>query len=142
MNYEDQPLGLLLGDTLRLLSKSIRVKFIKLGMPVSPDQFGLLNLIDQKEESQQTELADIMAKDKSAVLRQLDSLERNGLISRSIDGNDRRKKNLVVTPEGAQIIKQGRGIIDALMDELTKNVPSDDLYTFKKILNQMKKNAE
>lgn len=141
MKDDGEPLGLLMGNTLRVLGKNIRLRFTELNMPVSPDQFGLLNLMDQKEESLQTELANIMAKDKSAVLRQLDHLETNGLIRRSIDENDRRKKNLIITPKGAELLKQGREIIDELMNDFTENVSQKDLKVFREVLSQIKNKA-
>ncbi len=69
------------------------------------EQFGLLHTISEKEEEViLKDMACMLGKDKSAVLRQLDSLEEKGLVRRVPDKNDRRKNFLMITKKGEKVV--------------------------------------
>lgn len=110
---------------------------------ITIEQFGLLHAISIKaEEVIQKDIAEIMGKDKSAILRIIDSLEEKELVRRVVDKNDRRKNYLMVTKKGEGIIKQYLNINIALMKELQQGLTKSDMDTFYKVVNQIKSNAE
>jgi len=139
---ENLSLAFLLGSALRELGKRIRQTFATNDVPVTPEQFGILDMISQKDEFIQSDLASIMDKDKSAILRHIDILEDNKLIIRVNDPADRRKKFLVCTRRGEDLLVKGKKIINEILEDLTRGVPEAQMNEFKKVLIQMKNNAE
>lgn len=142
MKASEKAIAYLLGNTFRVTTRLIRARFSEEDIPVSPDQFGVLNLISQQEDSLQSNIADIMEKDRSAVLRHLDVLESNNLIQRVVDSVDRRKKNLTITSRGYEVLRKGKKIIDLIMEELTTEVSKQDLQVFEKVLRQIQQKAD
>ncbi len=59
------------------------------------EQFGLLHCIGaNKDDVVQQDMADVLGKDKSSILRLIDSLEEQKLVNRVNDPHDRRRNCL------------------------------------------------
>lgn len=54
---------------------------------------------------------------KPAISQMLNSLEKKGYISREIDKNDRRKRAVMLTTEGQEILKQTKEYTDCKIEE-------------------------
>ena len=112
-------------------------------LKITRDQFQLLKAINEKsEEVIQKDMADMMGKDKSTILRLIDSLEAKELVRRVIDPKDRRKNNLMVTKMGEGVIKQYMKIYLELITEIQQGLTDAELKTFYKVANHFKSKAE
>ena len=60
MELDKDSLQFIFGSTIRALHKLSSVEFEKQGMDISPEQFHLLKIIASKEDSIQSELAEIL----------------------------------------------------------------------------------
>jgi len=110
---------------------------------LSLEQFGLLHTINMKSEDViQNDMAKMMGRDKSSILRLIDSLEEKELVRRVVDKNDRRKNYLMVTKKGEKIIEQYLEIEFKLVKELQDGLSKSDIETFYKVINHIKSNAE
>jgi MarR family transcriptional regulator for hemolysin len=87
-------------------------------------------------------MADIMNKDKSAILRLIDSLEKKGLVVRSIDPQDRRKNLLFVTEQGMAVLVKIGGVAAEINPKFVENISQADLDTFFAVAEKIKQNAE
>ena len=106
------------------------------------EQFGLLHALNQKDEDViQKDMAEIMCKDKSAILRLIDTLEEKELVRRVVDLNDRRKNFLMVTKKGEKIIAQYLKIEKELTSEVKKGLTVEELATFYKVVSHIKEKA-
>ena len=93
-------------------------------VPLTIDQFGfLIAIYEKKEEVIQKDMAEVLGKDQSSILRIVDSLEKKELIRRVVDNNDRRKNFLMVTKKGDNVINQYLKIESQLDDKLFRNIP-------------------
>lgn len=109
---------------------------------ITHEQFALLRAISMKEEEViQKDLAEIMGKDKSAILRIIDTLEEKNLIRRVVDKNDRRKNYLMITKFGDHALKVYYKIGEDMLSDINKGLSEDDLNTFNRIVMHMKNNA-
>ena len=112
-------------------------------LKITPEQIGLLHAISMTDEDViQKDMAELMGKDKSAILRLIDSLEEKELIRRVVDKNDRRKNYLMVTKHGDRVLKNYLAIVYEIMDEIQEGISESDIATFKKVLARVKHNAE
>ena len=110
---------------------------------LSADQFGLLHYIHIKtEEVIQQDMAEMMGKDKSAILRLTDSLEERGLVRRVTDLKDRRKNCLMVTKTGLQVLEQKKKILEKLSERLYSGISEEDLSVLFNVTRMIKNNAE
>jgi MarR family transcriptional regulator for hemolysin len=131
----------LLGKMMREIFRVLKKRFNELNdeeIKISIEQFGLLQAISLKEEDViQKDMAEIMGKDKSAILRLIDSLEEKDLIRRVVDNKDRRKNYLMVTKIGYRVIKRYTVIVDELMLEIQQGLNKSDKDAFRKAVNHI-----
>lgn len=135
-------LGKALGFTLRMYTKKLQDMLKSEKIPLSVDQFVLLNIVhNHQTDITQIDLANYVGKDKSAVLRHIDYLEQVKLLGRSEDINDRRRKNLKLTHKGEELLNKGRMIEQKLtlsvMKGMTKTEAEHFMKTMDLILNNI-----
>jgi DNA-binding MarR family transcriptional regulator len=105
--------------TGKLLLKSINSDFATLHSEITFEQMGVLYYISRNSDKQmiQQDIADMMNKTKSAVLRSIDILEEKGFLIRVGMPNDRRKNVIQLTEKGCKIIAE--------MHEMFLNLDND-----------------
>ncbi len=140
---------LTLNNTGRMLHEVYRVfKKLSEGQQhmetyITPEQFGLLHAISTKaEEVIQKDMADMMGKDKSAILRLIDSLEEKELVKRVADSKDRRKNYLMVTKLGYKVIDQYVKIAEDMMMVIQEGLSQDDIDTFQRVVSHITAKAK
>ena len=110
---------------------------------ISSEQLGLLHAISMKEEDViQKDMAEMMGKDKSVILRLIDSLEEKGLVRRVADLKDRRKNYLMVTKLGNRVIAQYTKVFFELMKELEVGLTQDEIDNFHRVTMHIKDAAK
>lgn len=132
----------ILEDMFHAIKKRIKYQ-AELKLKITTEQFKLLHAIDQKkDEVIQKDMADMMGKNKSTILRLIDSLETKGLVKRVADTKDRRKNYLMVTKKGKEIIKQYECILKLIIEDLEQGLTVSELNTFYKVAAHFKSRAE
>lgn len=122
------------------LKQFIAVMFRKSGLPLTPEQFMLIDLLWNQGEMSQQQLADQLQKDKNSVTKLVDAIERKGLVVRRQNANDRRSNTIVLT-EKAQELKLGakeRGI--SVLDQMLKGIDEEELRSFLSTLHKLNEN--
>ena len=90
---------------------------------LTSDQFIIIHYIaTTREEVNQQCLANFTKKDKSTILRSVDSLEALGLVKRLQDPADRRNNFLVLTKEGYQVMEGYKEIMYGVMDDVFSGI--------------------
>ena len=139
---EIEPERIILEDMFHAIRKCIKNQ-AEIKLKITREQFKLLNAISQnKEEVIQKDMADLIGKDKSTILRLVDSLESKELVRRVADTKDRRKNYLMVTKKGEELIKQYENIFSAIFEELQQGLNESELNIFYKVAAHIKSRAE
>lgn len=110
------------------------------GVPLTPEQFMLIDLLWNQGEMSQQQLADQLQKDKNSVTKLVDAIERKGFVIRKQNVNDRRSNTLVLT-EKAEILKPGakeKGI--SILDKMLEGIDEKELRSFLATLNKINRN--
>lgn len=109
---------------------------------LSPEQVSMLHALSKLEEEViQQDLAEMIGKDKSAILRLIDTLEEKGLVRRVASQDDRRKNYLMVTKLGLRAIDHYMSIVSIIMDELQRGLSLEEVEIFHKVINSIWSNA-
>ena len=141
---KELPLGMIVGRMTHEMFRVLRKRFQEEEeTKLTIEQFGLLHMINREDDNviQQT-MADRMGKNKSTILRLIDSLEKKELVRRASGVKDKRENYLMVTKKGQKVIEQYLTIEFELIDELQQGITVSDIETFYKVVNQIKSNAE
>jgi len=106
-------------------------------------EYVLIDVLSRKEDKViQKNMAEAMGKDKSMVLRLVNSLEGKDLIRRVECADDKRKNYLVITEKGEEVLEQYLKIETGLIEELEQGLNDSDVATLYKVISRVKTNAE
>ena len=122
------------------LKQFIAAKLRQMEVPLTPEQFILIDLLWNQGSMSQQQLADQMQKDKNSVTKLVDALERKGFVVREQNRQDRRSNTLVLT-EKAEGLKPGakqKGI--SILDEMLVGISEDELRSFLVTLHKLNRN--
>jgi DNA-binding MarR family transcriptional regulator len=138
----DQSYGRLLGMShthlFRRLSKLMKEK----NLPVTPEQFGLLSHLWVEDGKSQQELANLTFRDRANVTRILDILERESIVERKDDENDRRIFKIFLTKKGKALETDTANIAKQAIKEATKDISKEDMDICMKVLKQTLENLK
>ncbi|NEW83285.1 MAG: MarR family transcriptional regulator [Mariniphaga sp.] len=137
----NKPLGYILSQSLRVFRNQLAFEFKDKGIELSFDQFVILHILNSDCDCIQQDLANQLQKDKSIIVRQINCLLENQFVVRLINKEDKRKKNLILTKKGFEILNQMKEIASELSTKLLTGVSENELETFRKVLMKIQKNG-
>ena len=108
---------------------------------LSLDEFIILIRIQLHNDATQQKLADHLQKDKSIVLRQINALIEKEYVDRTIDKEDKRKKNLILTTEGIQVLERSKKVSKKVSEELLEGISREDRIVFERVVEAIRANA-
>ena len=126
-------------DIFKLLS----TRYKKLGLEVTPVQGRIIMaLYSQNNLLCQRDIEASLPCNKSSLSAILNTMEKNGLITRQGSENDSRKKNIILTTKSleiAEFLKEDNLRISKI---LSSNITEDEYIIFGQILEKIKTNVE
>ena len=114
--------------TIRLLQQ----RFTESSVNLTMEQFFVLNILDNEEGLILQDLAEIVDRDKSAVLRHINGLEEHNYVVRSKDPEDRRRKILLITKKGVKELEKAQQVADQVNNKLADHIPAAKLEEYQK----------
>ncbi|KAA6309687.1 HTH-type transcriptional regulator MhqR [termite gut metagenome] len=136
------PISLSIAMTMRAIEYAFRKSIHELSIDLPAESFGILMITYYQNDIIQQDIAGMVKKDKSAVLRQIDILEKRGLVQRMVDTCDRRKNFILITEDGKKFVNEVISKEKDLFDRLSQGVEAHEMVTFVKVLSLLKINAE
>lgn len=112
----------------------------KKGVPLTPEQFMLIDLLWNLGEMTQQQLADQLQKDKNSVTQLVDALERKGFIERRRNPHDRRSNTLVLTEKAERLKMEAKRKGILIMDKMLVGVTEEEQRTLLAILRKLNDN--
>ena len=137
----DKPLGYMLGRSLRVFKSQMVAKFREKDIELTFEQFVILHLLNLNCDLIQRDLASQLQKDKSIIVRQINSLLERQYIVRLINKDDKRIKNLILTKKGFEFLNKVKLIADEVSSKLLTGVSDADLEIFRNVLGKIQENG-
>ena len=122
------------------LKQFIAAKLRQVGVPLTPEQFMLIDLLWNQGAMTQQQLADLMQKDKNSVTKLVDAIERKGFVIRRQSLSDRRS-NIIILTDKANLLKpdaKEKGI--SILEEMLEGISEDELRVFLSTLHKLNDN--
>lgn len=138
---EIKPLGYILGLPLRVFLNQVAIEFRNRKIELTFEQFVMLRLINFNRDLIQQDIANHLQKDKSLVVRQMNSLIDKKYVVRQINQEDKRKKNLILTAKGTEMMNRITGLALDVSDRLLAGVDGNDYQAFRRVLNKIQENG-
>ena len=137
----DNSPGFLLGRASLLIKTGLRRNFKDLGFELTTEQWAVLCAVCQNEGKTQSFLAEKIFKDKTALTRMLDRLEKSGVLSRRPDQRDRRSYRIYSTSRGRQLHAKLSEIVRDFAARIFAGLAPAELENFKSVLNKITDNV-
>ncbi|MGP1589401.1 MarR family transcriptional regulator [Oribacterium sp. oral taxon 102] len=111
-------------------------------LEVTRVQWMALYYMNRNPEQKQTELAERLNCKSAALARLLDRMEKDGMLTRSVNAENRRSNRIELTEKGRRLCAEGTAIAERFMDDVIFGISEQKLELFKAVLRQMVGNAE
>ncbi len=122
------------------MSLGLQHAFKAKGFNITPEQWGVLNRLWENEGIHQSALAERAAKDRHNITRILNLLEKNGFISRTPDGEDKRRLNVYLTKEGKALKQKLVPIAIGYLQKCFKGLSQKEIGDLRRIHEHILKN--
>ena len=101
---------------------------------ITPSQYSVLSCLWGRSHATPKQLAEILGIETSTVSGLLDRLQKNGLIDRIVNSEDRREVQVIATQKGRDLEKPVTVIIDDMNKEVLKTFTQDEIDKLKSML--------
>ena len=119
------------------LKQFIAAKLRQENVPLTPEQFLLIDLLWNQGSMSQQQLADQMHKDKNSVTKLVDAIERKGFVYRQQNASDRRSNTLVLTEKALELRDHAKQKGISIIDEMLEDISETELRAFISTLNKL-----
>lgn len=135
-------LGTTVGKLRNKLHRLMKQRYVsEAETQMTVEEFMLLSMINAKTDQILQNIAIATGKNKSVVMRMIDSLEEKGLAKRTVNPDDRRENFLSITDKGEKVVAQYQEIEQRLSNELLKDIPSEKVAIFFEVISEILKRA-
>ena len=129
--------GFLLERTFRITKLSFIRVFNKLNADITPDQWVLLDTLNQKGKLSQKEISKLSFKDAATISRIIEKLVNKELVTKSNEELDKRKTTIDLTKKGKALVDRCQEEIDNLRMQSWQNLTEEDYQNFQRIMDQV-----
>jgi MarR family transcriptional regulator for hemolysin len=136
---EDEPLVRTVVMTGKALREHFEQALVEAG--ASLVTWVVLNGVDQGRWDSQRGLAKNLRIEGATLTRHLDRMEREGLIARTRDLEDRRQIHVELTPQGQALHRRLRATADAVSTRACTGFTQDDQATLRRLLGRLRENV-
>lgn len=108
---------------------------------ITPEQWTVLKRVYEHDGLSQKELSVLSDKDPATLVKILDILEREQLITRTTNPNDRRSYFIFITDKGSELRNRVDQDLDQVFAQILEGISEEELRVFSKVLHQLEKNV-
>lgn len=112
------------------------------GLGLATAQLPVLSMLRNGERLPQVELAKAAKVEQPTMAQLLARMERDGLIRREPDPNDRRSSLVSLTPTALERLPEGRRVLRDGNAEMTRGLSEDEVQTLVGLLQRVLDNIE
>ena len=131
----EKSLGFIVQRTALKMKNELNRVFKPYG--ITPEQWGLLNYLWQKDGIAQKELSNKSYKDQPSVTRLLDKLEEKGLIIRRLNPRDRRELLVFLSYRGRELKDELVPLAAGYLQKMQQGMSEKDLDLLKLLLTKV-----
>ena len=110
------------------------------GVPLTPEQFMLIDLLWNEGEMTQQQLANQLKKDKNSVTMLVDAIESKGLVVRRQNTLDRRSNTVVLTEKALELKEMAKQKGISILDGMLEGISEEELHLFLNTLRLLNQN--
>ena len=132
----------LLDRTARKVKQYAQRRFNAENYDITVDQWIIIKRLNQNNDLNQTQLAEITGKDTPTLTRIIDLLCKKGLTERRVQPTDRRCFTVHLTELGTQTVEEWTPKMSEIRMKAWENLTEDDYLNLKRILDTIYNNLD
>ena len=129
--------AILNGKVSMAINRKLSRNFRQEGIDISPEQWTILLSLWEKDGVTQQELCNATFKDKPSMTRLIDNMERQHLVVRISDKNDRRSNLIHLTKTGRELENKAFKIANETLEQALYGIDMDDLKIGQEVLRKV-----
>lgn len=122
----EQAIGLNVNRAAFLMTEEIAKRFALHGYAVSAQDFGILFRLLKQGPMTQSEIAELLMRDKTTITRRIDALVSKQLLERQPHPSDRRYYQLHLTATGHQALETLIPLVRDFQQEVLSDIPDEE----------------
>jgi DNA-binding MarR family transcriptional regulator len=134
-------MGCRMGYAVKAMMRLFKSRLKRQKINLTVEQYFILNILDNEEGLILQELAEIVGRDNSSVLRHINGLEEHHFVTRATDPKDKRRKLLIITKPGINVLDKARNLDRQVNDDVTQNIGDDKLQDMEATLSEIYERA-
>jgi len=115
-------------------------EFLGHGLELTPEQWIVLVQLWEKDVQSQSALSELTLRDRPTMSRIIDTMEKSGLVERSVDEQDARTRLVKLTRAGKSLQAKLVPVAKQLVARLERDIPERDLAVTHRTLGRMLQN--
>jgi len=127
-----QSIGYLCRINFRMFARGLEKRIAKYG--VSSGQWRSLRVLWEEDDITQRDLSDRVGATEATTVLMVRSLERDGLVIRRKDPNDRRKVRIILTPKARKLRAKLMPYVGEVNDIAVRGISSADQESVRRVL--------
>ncbi|NTU32256.1 MarR family transcriptional regulator [Brevibacillus sp. HB1.1] len=104
---------------------------------ITPEQWGILSVMDGERAITQKELSDAIDRDQTTVVRMIYSLEKKGIVIRTLNDEDRRSHNLLLSDKGMELKSMLIPVVTEAHNHVTQKLTDVEIAELHALLDKL-----
>ena len=113
----------------------------EIGTSITVDQALLLILLQNRPKLTQVEMAEVLFKDYASITRMVELMVKNDYLTRNENQEDRRRKELIISKKGEDIIEKLFPIIEENRNTALKGLSQSEIEQLDSLLKKIISNC-
>ena len=134
--------AILNGKVSAAINRKLSRNFRSNGLDITPEQWTVLLSLWENDGVAQQELCDATFKDKPSMTRLIDNMEKQHLVVRICDKNDRRTNLIHLTKTGRQLEQKVNEITNITLKEAVEGIELEELNVSQEVLRRIFNNMK
>lgn len=126
----------------RLLTLELKKSLKEHQIDITVEQWRVLFYLWNQDGLTQNQIAAQAEKEKSTITRQINALEKKGLVYRKNSNEDARNKKILLTDYGKELQNHCVSLADEITEKLQMGLSQEEIKQFKKTVNKMISNIQ
>lgn len=131
-----------LGRTVKLVDYHLQEAFDTHDIDLTKEQMIVLKKLQEQDGVNQNELASLTFRDKSSLARLLTKMENKSYIIRVQSIEDKRNKEVFITPEGDEVFNRTRPVIQGVINIMEHGMAADHKKLMIENLKKIQRNFQ
>ncbi|CAI8906574.1 MarR family transcriptional regulator [Brevibacillus sp. IT-7CA2] len=104
---------------------------------ITPEQWGILSVMDGERAITQKDLSDAIDRDQTTVVRMIYSLEKKGIVIRTLNDADKRSHNLLLSDKGMELKSKLLPVVTEAHIHVTQNLTDVEIAELHALLDKL-----